>query len=83
VQIDIDSRDIARTYPVALGIQADAGETLAALLEGLSQARIPASRAAWQQETEGLRAQRQTRLQGEANSPRCPSVPMSNSRVRP
>ena len=64
-----------RTYPVALGIQADAGEALAALLEGLSQARVPASRAAWQQEAEGLRAQRQTRLQGEANLNTLPLKP--------
>ena len=75
VQIDIDSRDIGRTYPVALGIQADAGEALAALLEGLSQARVPATRTAWQQETEGLRAQRQTRLQGEANLNTLPLKP--------
>jgi acetolactate synthase-1/2/3 large subunit/sulfoacetaldehyde acetyltransferase len=75
VQIDIDSRDIARTYPVALGIQADAGEALSALLEGLSQARVPASRAAWQQEAAGLRAQRQTRLQGEANLNTLPLKP--------
>lgn len=75
VQVDIDSRDIGRTYPVALGIQADAGEALAALLEGLSQARLPASRAAWQQEAAGLRAQRQTRLQGEANLNTLPLKP--------
>jgi thiamine pyrophosphate-dependent acetolactate synthase large subunit-like protein len=33
VQIDIDSRDLGRTYPVALGIQADARETVTALLQ--------------------------------------------------
>jgi acetolactate synthase-1/2/3 large subunit/sulfoacetaldehyde acetyltransferase len=75
VQIDIDSRDIGRTYPVTLGIQADAGEALAALLEGLSQARVPTSRTAWQQEAEGLRVQRQTRLQGEANLNTLPLKP--------
>jgi acetolactate synthase-1/2/3 large subunit/sulfoacetaldehyde acetyltransferase len=75
VQIDIDSRDIGRTYPVTLGIQADAGEALAALLEGLSQARVPATRTAWQQEAEGLRAQRQTRLQGEADLHTLPLKP--------
>ena len=75
VQIDIDSRDIGRTYPVALGIQADAGEALAALLEGLSQAPVPATRAAWQQEAEVLRTQRQTRLQAEANLSTLPLKP--------
>lgn len=78
IQIDIDNRDIGRTYPVAVGIQADAGEALTALLEGLSQARVPASRAAWQQEAEGLRTQRQTRLQGEAN---LTSMPLKPQRV--
>jgi thiamine pyrophosphate-dependent acetolactate synthase large subunit-like protein len=60
---------------VALGIQADAGEALTALLEGLSQVRIPSTRTAWQQEAEGLRTQRQTRLQGEANLNTLPLKP--------
>ena len=75
IQIDIDSRDIGRTYPVALGIQADAGEALEALLAGLSQARVPASRAAWLQEAKGFRTQRQTRLQKEANLNTMPLKP--------
>ena len=75
VQIDIDSRDIGRTYPVTLGIQADAGEALSALLEGLSLAPVPATRTAWQQEAGELRAQRQTRLQGEANLNTLPLKP--------
>jgi acetolactate synthase-1/2/3 large subunit/sulfoacetaldehyde acetyltransferase len=75
VQIDIDSRDIGRTYPVTLGIQADAGEALAALLEGLSQVRVPATRTAWQQEAEDLRTQRQSRLQGEGNLNTLPLKP--------
>src|SRR5262249_17966630 len=75
VQIDIDSRDICRTYPVALGIPADAGEAMAVLLESPSPARVPTTRTAWQQEAEGLRAQRQTRLQGEANLNTLPLKP--------
>ena len=39
VQVDVDSRDIGRVYPVAVGIQADARETLAALLEVLAPRR--------------------------------------------
>lgn len=75
VQIDIDSRDIGRTYPVTLAIQADAGEAVAALLEELSQARVPATRAAWQQEAQELRAQRQARLQAEGNLNTLPLKP--------
>ena len=75
VQIDIDSRDLGRTYPVALAIAADAGETVAALLEGLSQTRVPATRAAWQQEAQELRTQRQTRLQAESNLNTLPLKP--------
>lgn len=78
VQIDIDGRDIGRTYPVSLGIQADAGETLAALLEGLSQDTIPASRAAWQQEAQELRAKRQARLQADMT---LTSMPVKPQRV--
>ncbi len=75
IQIDIDSRDIARTYPVALGIQADAGEVLKALLEGLSQERVPVSRAGWLQEARDLRAQRQARLQKESDLNTLPLKP--------
>jgi len=75
VQIDIDSRDIGRTYPVALGIEADAGEAVAALLEALSQARVPATRATWQQEAQELRTQRQVRLQAEVNLNTLPLKP--------
>jgi acetolactate synthase-1/2/3 large subunit/sulfoacetaldehyde acetyltransferase len=66
VQIDIDPRDIGRTYPVAVGIQADAREALAALLAAL--AGSPAFRApdAWRREAEELRARRRARLAAEA-----------------
>ena len=75
IQIDIDSRDIGRTYPVALGVQADAGEALKALLEGLSRERVPASRPAWLQEARGFRSQRLTRLQNESNLNTLPLKP--------
>ena len=42
VQVDVDSRDIGRVYPVAVGIQADARETLGALLEALARGARPA-----------------------------------------
>jgi thiamine pyrophosphate-dependent acetolactate synthase large subunit-like protein len=75
VQIDIDSRDIGRTYPVALGIQADAGETLTALLGALEHDPVQATSAAWQEETQGLRVQRQQRLNAEANLNTLPLKP--------
>ena len=75
IQIDIDSRDIGRTYPVALGVQADAGEALKALLAALPQGGVPASRAAWLKEAGELREKRRSRLAGEANLNTMPLKP--------
>ena len=66
VQVDVDSRDIGRVYPVAVGIQADAGETLGALLEALARDAASATSETWQGEIRELRARRQARLLGEA-----------------
>jgi acetolactate synthase-1/2/3 large subunit/sulfoacetaldehyde acetyltransferase len=65
VQIDVESRDIGRYYPVTVGIQADAREACQALLAGLAGASAP-NRTAWRREAESLRAQRQARLAAEA-----------------
>lgn len=65
IQIDIDQRDFARTYPITLGIQADAGEALAALLGCLNDANPSGCKPDWQEEAKGLRAQRRNRLQEE------------------
>ena len=65
VQVDIETKDIGRYYPVALGIQADARETCAALLGALASDPLKASEA-WRSEIAKLREQRQTRLAGEA-----------------
>jgi acetolactate synthase-1/2/3 large subunit/sulfoacetaldehyde acetyltransferase len=65
VQIDVDSRDLGRTYPVAVAIQADAFEALSALLEALAQARAPFTSPEWREEAQALRAGRQARLEGE------------------
>ena len=43
VQVDIESRDIGRYYPVAVGIQADAREACQALLDALGRERGPAA----------------------------------------
>jgi acetolactate synthase I/II/III large subunit len=65
-QVDVDSRDIGRIYPVAVGIQADARETLAALLDVLAEAHVGAAPEAWQREARELRARREARLLAEA-----------------
>jgi acetolactate synthase-1/2/3 large subunit/sulfoacetaldehyde acetyltransferase len=66
VQVDIDSRDIGRVYPVALGIQADARETLAALLDTLARDHVRRAPEAWQREARELRARREARLLADA-----------------
>jgi thiamine pyrophosphate-dependent acetolactate synthase large subunit-like protein len=74
IQVDIESRDIGRYYPVALGIQADAGETCTALLQALGK-DAPKSSTIWRDEITRLRAQRQTRLAGEAKFDTKPMKP--------
>ena len=78
VQVDIDARDIGRIYPVAVGIQADARETVAALLAALGEARVPPVAEAWQDEAQALRARRQARLLAEAS---LDAVPVKPQRV--
>jgi acetolactate synthase-1/2/3 large subunit/sulfoacetaldehyde acetyltransferase len=74
VQVDIESRDIGRYYPVALGIQADARETCTALLEALGK-DAPKPSTIWRDEITKLRAQRKTRLAGEAKFDTKPMKP--------
>jgi thiamine pyrophosphate-dependent acetolactate synthase large subunit-like protein len=66
VQIDIEGRDIGRYYPVAVGIQADAGAACQALLEVLARDGARPAPSEWRAEAEALRAQRQARLDAEA-----------------
>jgi acetolactate synthase-1/2/3 large subunit/sulfoacetaldehyde acetyltransferase len=75
VQVDIDPRDIGRHYPVAVGIQADAGEALGALLAALEREGGPGAPEAWRREAETLRARRQARLAAEASLPALPIKP--------
>ena len=65
VQIDVEARDIGRYYPVAVGIQADAGQACQALLEALARAGARPAPADWRREAEGLREQRRARLAAE------------------
>jgi len=78
IQVDVDSRDIGRYYPVALGIQADAREACLALLDGLARDGAPETRPAWRHEAETLRRQRRVRLDAEA---RLEATPMKPQRV--
>jgi acetolactate synthase-1/2/3 large subunit/sulfoacetaldehyde acetyltransferase len=66
IQVDVDSRDIGRYYPVAVGIQADAREACQALLAARAGEAAAPARRAWREEIEALRAQRQARLAAEA-----------------
>jgi acetolactate synthase-1/2/3 large subunit/sulfoacetaldehyde acetyltransferase len=75
VQIDVDSRDIGRYYPTALGIQADAREACLALLAALDGDGVRPARQAWREEAEALRAKRQARLAAEGSLPTMPLKP--------
>jgi acetolactate synthase-1/2/3 large subunit/sulfoacetaldehyde acetyltransferase len=77
VQVDIEAKDIGRYYPVALGIQADARETCAALLEALSKDGLKPS-GTWRDEIAKLREQRQARL---AEEGALTDTPMKPQRV--
>jgi len=78
VQVDIDSRDIGRIYPVELGIQADAGEVLHALLQETAANRDARANAAWQSEARALRDKRQSRLEAEST---LSSMPLKPQRI--
>ena len=75
VQIDIDSRDIGRIYPVELGIQADAATVLEALLSHVEQAQMAPTSSSWQAEAQRLRDARQSRLEEEGNLSTMPLKP--------
>ncbi|HTO11402.1 MAG TPA: thiamine pyrophosphate-binding protein [Candidatus Binatia bacterium] len=78
VQIDVDSRDIGRYYPVAVGIQADAREACVALLDALGKHGVGPAPAAWRAEADTLRAQRHARL---ATDARLATLPLKPQRV--
>jgi acetolactate synthase I/II/III large subunit len=65
IQVDIETRDIGRYYPVALGIQADARETCEALLAALGTLGAKPAGPARREEIAKLREQRQARLAAE------------------
>ena len=75
VQIDIEARDIGRYYPVAVGIQADAGAACQALLDVLARDGGRPAPSEWRREAETLREQRQARLAAEASLSASPMKP--------
>ncbi len=75
VQIDVESRDIGRYHPIAVGIQADAREACLALLEALARDGRPTPRLEWRKEAEALRAQRRARLEAEGHLDAKPMKP--------
>jgi acetolactate synthase I/II/III large subunit len=75
IQVDVDSRDIGRHYPVAVGIQADAREACLALLDALARDGARSASAAWRQEAVTLKAERQARLAAEAARETTPLKP--------
>ena len=75
VQIDVEARDIGRYYPVAVGIQADAGAACQALLDVLARDGGRPAPSEWRREAETLREQRQARLAAEASLSASPMKP--------
>jgi acetolactate synthase-1/2/3 large subunit/sulfoacetaldehyde acetyltransferase len=78
VQVDVEAGDIGRYYPVAVGMQADAGEACRALLAELGDGAPPAGRAAWREEAVTLKRQREERLDRERA---LASLPLKPQRV--
>ena len=78
IQIDIDSRDLGRTYPVAVAMQADAGGALAALRAALGRAGMARTGEQWRTEVVELRAKRQARLAADRS---LASLPLKPQRV--
>jgi acetolactate synthase-1/2/3 large subunit/sulfoacetaldehyde acetyltransferase len=76
IQIDVESKDLGRYYPVAVGIQADAREACAALVQALDAGSRTTQ--GWRDEVATLRAQRLARLAAEA---RLDTTPMKPQRV--
>src|SRR3989475_1212706 len=76
VQVDIDSREIGRNYPVAVGIVGDAKTVAEQLLRAVRDT-YPQGRPkeAWRSEVATLAARRQARLQAERSLTGTPMMP--------
>ena len=67
IQVNTDSSEIGRHYPVELGITSDAKMTVQALLTSLTNQSVTKKEANWALRTKELRQQRMNRLEKEAS----------------
>ena len=76
IQVDIDSQEIGRNYPVAVGMVGDAKAVAQQLLRALRE-EFPEGRPnpEWRASTESLAQQRRTRLDAEKDIPGDPMMP--------
>ena len=81
VQVDIESRDIGRYYPVAVGIQADARETCAALAATRSAHGWRGRQAAPSMARGGRRSCASSARRGSRRRRRSTTMPMKPQRV--
>lgn len=75
IQIEIDEKEIGRTYPVAVGIQGDARAVLQQILAGLRAEGVEGGDVAWRREAMAQKARRRQRLDGEASLTGSPLKP--------
>ena len=68
IQVNTDSSEIGRHYPVELGITSDAKMTVQALLTSLTNQAVIKKEATWALRTKELRQQRMDRLEKESSS---------------
>ena len=76
IQVDIDSQEIGRNYPVAVGMVGDAKAVAQQLLRALRE-EFPEGRPnpEWRASTESLAQQRRTRVDAEKDIPGDPMMP--------
>jgi len=76
VQVDIDTQEIGRNYPVAVGIVGDARAVAEQLLRAVRDTHPQGHpKQAWRGEVAALAARRQARLQGEMSLTGTPMMP--------
>ena len=78
IQIEIDEKEIGRNYPVAIGIQGDAGAVLDGILALFRAEGAHKKATAWTKEAEALRLKRRRRLDAEGS---LSSMPLKPQRV--
>src|SRR5688572_7861637 len=74
IQVDIDSAEVGRNYPVKVGIVGDAKAVATQILEALG-GKAARENKAWRNEIAALKEKRQARLRKEAELPGDPMMP--------